>query len=140
MLDLTSFRSAVTQLKTSLGYVNSKSAKDDLALGEQFRAASIQAFEFTYELSWKMLKRHLEMTEANPALIDELSFQDLIRIGNERGLLLSNWEIWKIYRTARGTTSHTYNHSKAIEVAALIPNFLKEAQFLLDKLANIHNA
>ncbi len=140
MLDLSSFQSAIGQLETSLSYVNSQMAKEDVKLGEQLRAASIQAFEFTYELTWKMLKRHLEMTEANPALIDEFSFQDLIRTGNERGLLLSDWEIWKVFRTARGTTSHTYNQVKAIEVAELIPDFLKEAQFLFKKLQSTHNA
>jgi hypothetical protein len=38
-------------------------------------AAAIQAFEFTYELSWKMLKRYLERTVPNPDGIDECLLQ-----------------------------------------------------------------
>jgi hypothetical protein len=42
----------------------------DPGLREQMRNSVIQCFEFTYELSWKMLKRYLEETEANPSEID----------------------------------------------------------------------
>lgn len=54
----------------------------------QIRDRLTQRFEFTYEISHKMLKRQLEMTSAIPAGFDEMSFQDLIRSGNENGLLL----------------------------------------------------
>ena len=65
----------------------------------QIRDRLTQRFEFTYEISHKMLKRQLEMTsaissnpagmaEVIPAGFDEMSFQDLIRSGNENGLLL----------------------------------------------------
>jgi hypothetical protein len=63
-----------------------------------------------------MLKRYLEMTASNPSEIDAMSFQNLIRLGSEKGLLRSDWEQWKIYRQARGTTSHTYDEKKAQEV------------------------
>ena len=139
MLDLSSFQDAITQLETSLEYVHSPLAQNDSRLAQQLQAASIQAFEFTYELSWKLLKRHLEMTEPNPNAIDELSFQNLIRTGNEKNLLLSDWETWRNFRTARGTTSHTYNSVKATEVSRIIPQFLKEAQFLLKKLSSHHH-
>ena len=45
------------------------------------RDACIQRFEFTYELSHKMLKRFLEATSANPEAFDGMTFQDLIRAG-----------------------------------------------------------
>ena len=51
---------------------------------EFLRDAVIQRFEFTYELSHKMLKRFLESTSPSPANIDEMAFQDLIRTGNEQ--------------------------------------------------------
>jgi hypothetical protein len=60
-----------------------------------------------------MLKRYLEMTASNPSEIDAMSFQNLIRLGSEKGLLRSDWEQWKIYRQARGTTSHTYDEKKS---------------------------
>ncbi|MEO5367437.1 MAG: nucleotidyltransferase substrate binding protein [Magnetococcus sp. WYHC-3] len=99
-----------------------------------YRDGVIQRFEFTYELSHKTLKRYLEMTAANPATIDEMVFQDLIRTGNEQGLLLNDWEAWKSYRQSRTDTSHTYNEEKALRVLDRIPAFLDEARFLLEQL------
>ncbi|CDS53867.1 hypothetical protein [Polaromonas sp. CG9_12] len=42
------------------------------------RNSVIQCFDFSYELSWKMLKRYLEATQASPAALDTASFQNLI--------------------------------------------------------------
>jgi len=127
-LDLTSFEKAISRLDEALGaYANAP----DNAL---YRDATIQRFEFTYEISHKMLKRYLEAAAANPAAIDEMAFADLIRTGSEQGLLKSGWDKWRDYRKARGTTSHTYDEAKAMEVAAVIPDFLLEARFLLDEM------
>lgn len=103
-------------------------------LDDLIRDACIQRFEFTYELSHKMLKRFLEATSANPDEFDAMTFQDLIRTGNERSLLLSDWPVWKSYRSARAATSHTYDEQKAIEVLAMILPFVEEARFLRDRL------
>ena len=61
----------------------------------QIRDGLIQRFEFTYELSHKMLKRYLEMASATPEQLQSMPFADLIRTGNEQGLLLSNWPRWR---------------------------------------------
>lgn len=100
----------------------------------QIRDGLIQRFEFTYEISHKMLKRHLEATSANPAEFDGMSFQDLIRMGNERGLLLGGWPEWRNYRDMRAKTSHTYDEDIALEVVACIPGFQGEANYLNQKL------
>lgn len=81
-----------------------------------------------------MLKRHLEATEASPADLDLATFQSLIRLGNERGLLKSDWSLWKTYRQARTDSSHTYDAAKAEAVFAIAPLFLEEAQVLLRNL------
>ncbi len=47
---------------------------------------AILRFEYTYELSHKMLKRYFEMTEPNAEMIDQMLFPDLIRTASERGL------------------------------------------------------
>lgn len=100
----------------------------------QIRDGLIQRFEFTYEISHKMLKRYLEATSANPAEFDDMSFQDLIRMGNERGLLLGGWPQWRNYRDMRAKTSHTYDEDIALEVVDCIPEFQMEATFLHEKL------
>ena len=65
-----------------------------------------------------------------------LDFPDLIRTGSEQGLLQNSWDVWKSYRKARGTTSHTFNEEKAREVLAVVPDFLNEARYLFSQLQN----
>lgn len=96
--------------------------------------ACIQRFEYTYELSHKLLKRYLELTEPSGVVIDEMSFPTLIRTGFERGLLQASWDVWRNYRHARNLTSHTYDEKKAMAVFAVIPDFIHEATFLLGRL------
>lgn len=100
----------------------------------QIRDGLIQRFEFTYEISHKILKRYLEYTAANPAEIDLMTFQDLIRTANEQGLLLGDWSDWKQYRDMRSRTSHTYDEAVALAVVQGIEKFLAEAVFLQNTL------
>lgn len=133
-LDFSPLGNAIAQLDKSLAYAHSPAALADPGLREQLRNSVIQCFEFTYELSWKMLKRYLEETEANPVEIDIGTFQNLIRLGNERALLRSDWYQWKTYRQARTDSSHTYDAAKAEAVFAVASDFLAEARALLDEL------
>ena len=100
----------------------------------QIRDGLIQRFEFSYEISHKMLKRHLEAVSPTPEQFDAMAFADLIRSANEQGLLLGDWSSWKIYREMRSKTSHTYDEEIAIEVVHGIPAFLEEARHLLRQL------
>lgn len=90
----------------------------------------IQCFEFTYELSHKMLKRYLREISASPEKIEISTFAEQIRTGNEKGLLRSEWARWKIYRQARNDSSHTYNENKASDVYEVASEFLLEACYL----------
>ena len=96
--------------------------------------ACIQRFEYTYDLSHKMLKRYLEQVSANPLEIDKMSFQNLIRTDAEKGGLLSSYDIWAGYREARNSTSHGYDENKAAEVFKQFPAFLNETKTLLANL------
>ncbi|MEQ9107832.1 MAG: nucleotidyltransferase substrate binding protein [Limnobacter sp.] len=127
-LDLSSLQNAILRLKEGI------QRYDQDTSDTQIRDGLIQRFEFTYELSHKMLKRFLESTSPSPAEIDALAFQDLIRTGNEQGLLLSDWTVWRKYREMRSKTSHTYDESVALQVVAEIPAFLNEAQYLVQQL------
>jgi nucleotidyltransferase substrate binding protein (TIGR01987 family) len=100
----------------------------------QVRDGLIQRFEFTYELSHKILKRYLEATSPTPDQYDAMPFQDLIRSGNERGLLLGDWSAWKMYRTMRSKTSHTYGEEIALQVVENIPAFIREAEYLREEV------
>ena len=100
----------------------------------QIRDGLIQRFEFTYDLSHKMLRRTLETAAANPEEVDRMSFPTLIRTASEQGLLRGDWTSWRAYREMRNITSHTYDETKALQVASAIPEFLEEARELLMRL------
>lgn len=133
-IDFSSLGSAISQLEKSLQYAGSPMAQSDPGLFEQLRNSVIQCFEFTYELSHKMLKRYLEETAASPEEIDLSTFQNLIRTGNEKGILRSDWSRWKEYRQARTDSSHTYDEDRAEVVYKIAPDFLREAKFLFQQL------
>ena len=129
-LDLSSFTKALASLQKAYD-AKCKDPKNEFLLD-----TCIQRFEYSYELSHKMLKRYLELTEPTSIVIDEMSFPDLIRTGYERGLLLHSWDIWLEYRNARNMTSHTYDEKKAMAVFNIIDRFSKDASHLLHKLSS----
>lgn len=131
-LDLSSLREALTALETSLRYLRSDLAADP-GLADQFRAASIQAFEFTYELAFKFMKRQLEEIVAVPASIDEMTFMQVVRAAAEAGLL-SDVSRFREYREARNITSHSYDRTKAERIASELPRFAADVADLLARL------
>ena len=100
----------------------------------QVRDGLVQRFEFKSDLGHKILKRYLEYTSANPEQVDEMTFQELIRTGNEQGLLLGDWPDWRGFRDMSGSTSYTYNEDGALEVVAGIPRFVEEVTNQRNKL------
>ncbi len=126
--DITPFEQAIQRLEEGL----ERYRKDTNDF--QIRDGLIQRFEFTYELGCKTLKRNLEYMTANPAVVDQMTFQDQIRTANEQGLLLGVWPEWRDYRKMRGMTSHTYSEAIAVIVVEAIPRFLEEAAYLRDRL------
>ena len=126
MIDLSSLTRALATLDEALA-AHALAPEDKL-----IRDACIQRFEYSYELSHKMLRRFLEATE--PGGISELSFPKLIRLGYARGLLSETWDAWSDFRDARNATSHAYDEGKAREVAAKIPAFAKAARFLAQQI------
>ncbi len=133
-LDFSPLKNAITQLEKSLKFATSPQAQSNPELFEQLRNSVIQCFEFTYELSHKMLKRYLKERSASPDDIELGTFADLIRTGNEQKLLRSDWARWKVYRQARTDSSHTYDEEKAIVVYQIAPEFLEEAKYLYQQL------
>jgi nucleotidyltransferase substrate binding protein (TIGR01987 family) len=127
-LDVTSLGNAVRRLRE--GLERYKREPTD----EQIRNGLIQRFEFTYELTHKMLKRYLKETAASPDDIDRLPFADLVRSANAQGLLRSDWPVWRRFREMRVRTSHTYDAKVASQVASAIPEFLEEAEHFYAEL------
>src|SRR5262249_14180679 len=103
-------------------------------MDEQLRDGLIHRFEFTYELSHKMLTRYLKETAASPDEVDRMPLPGLIRTGTARGWLRSDWPAWRQFREMRTRTSHTYDAKVAEQVASTIPAFVEEAEHLCAEL------
>ncbi len=127
-LDLTPLARTIQQFRTALAEHGQEPGRTLL------RDGLIQRFEFTYSLAERMVRRHLELASGDAEEIDRMSFPTLIRTASERGLLLHGWDHWEAYRRARNKTSHTYNEDVALEVVAMLPAFLIEAEHLLAQL------
>jgi nucleotidyltransferase substrate binding protein (TIGR01987 family) len=130
-LDLSALRRASEALHKSYGFMKSDLARD-VALYEQFRAASIQAFEFTYEVAFKMLKRRLELTVTSSE-IDQMTYMQVIRSAAEAGLI-TDVARFRDYREKRNITSQSYNSEKAETIVSILAAFTEDIRFLLSQL------
>lgn len=86
-------------------------------LSELEEQGLIQAFEFTHELSWLLLKDFL----ADQGVSGISGSRDAVREAVVRCLLPAGTEpIWMAMIRSRNLTSHTYNPELAHEIAELI--------------------
>ncbi|MDD3729767.1 MAG: HI0074 family nucleotidyltransferase substrate-binding subunit, partial [Endomicrobiaceae bacterium] len=127
-LDLTSFISAITSFKEAIDKYNEDTTNSFV------RDSVIQRFEYTYSLALKMIKRYLETNTLTQDEVDSFSFNDMIRVANENGLLLTDLEFWNKYREKRNITSHTYDVQKAKEVISVVNDFYKDVDYLLKQI------
>ncbi len=102
-------------------------------LREPFRAAAIQAFVFTHEMAYKLLKRQLEQIVADPISLDRMSWMDVVRSGAEAGLI-PDVARFRTYLENRDIASHAYDQAKAERIEAVLPDFRDDVRFLLDEL------
>ena len=131
MLDLRSLKKAVEALKLAFEIYDQNPLAEYLPEKVVLRDGVIQRFEFTFELSWKMLKRYLE--EFGLEKVDGLNNRDLFRVGFEQGLL-DDPEAWFHYLKMRNQSSHIYDAGKAAAVFASARQFQQAAQELLNRL------
>ncbi|MBP7515252.1 MAG: nucleotidyltransferase substrate binding protein [Flavobacteriales bacterium] len=125
-LDLTSFHRAVGQLEQAYA----QKPANELA-----RDGCIQRFEYTFELAWKMLRRHFALEDAEAA--DRMTKKDLFREAAKQGLITDPLP-WFGFLEARNTTSHVYDSDKAEQVYGQGALFTPEARKLLNELLDRH--
>ncbi|MCS6774068.1 MAG: HI0074 family nucleotidyltransferase substrate-binding subunit [Anaerolineae bacterium] len=131
-LSVESLQRAVAALEEALDvYHREQNANASMQTLRLLRDAAIQRFEFTFELAWKTLKRYLERYSLEQ--VDRLTNRQLFRVGHEQGLLRDS-ATWLLYLQRRNETSRIYNEAAAVQVFAVIPEFLNDARFLLSRL------
>ena len=92
------------------------------------RDATIQRFEFTFELFWKLLQTILAKNG-----IEAYGPKNAIREAGKLGIL-DNVEEWLEFLTARNLASHTYNEKLAKDVYKEAKLFLESLGKVLDKI------
>ena len=97
------------------------------------RDSVIQRYEYTYELSWKMIERFL-LEIFN---IREKTFGGKLKEALRNGLV-DNIESWVVFREVRNYTSHSYNEQVAIWTYGKAAEFLPIAQKLILVLQSLN--
>jgi nucleotidyltransferase substrate binding protein (TIGR01987 family) len=107
-------------------------------LSELERQGLIQAFEFTQELSWKVMKDYF-LEQGNT---DITGAKDAFRVAFQVGLI-EDGEHWMNMIKSRNLSSHTYNENIAEEIIAQIVKFyyvlLKDFEIMMENKIKVDN-
>jgi nucleotidyltransferase substrate binding protein (TIGR01987 family) len=76
----------------------------------------IQAFEFTHELSWNVMKDYLNDQDGGLSLGGS---KDATRLAFARGLI-SNGEVWMEMIKNRNLSLHTYDHQTVLSIVSRV--------------------
>lgn len=132
-LDFTALEKSINRLGEVLERF-SREKNDDVV-----RDSVIQRFEFTYSLTLKTLRKYFIERAFIVDDVNNLSFNEMIRIASRLKLINSDLEKWTQYRTMRNLTSHTYDEEIALKVISIVPDFYNEIKFMLAKLKDSDN-
>lgn len=103
-------------------------------LNELEEQGMIQAFEYTFELAWNLIKDYYEFQGAS----NIQGSRDAFRLAYNRGLI-SDGDTWMKMIESRTRTSHTYNEETADEIAqAVLQQYYQLFLNLLNTMGEIN--
>lgn len=130
-LDLTLLKSSLSTLKESYNDLNLQQSE---RIKTYVKDSCVKRFEYTYETAKKImnkfLKKEYDKTES------ELSINNIFREMYGLGLI-QNFENWVNYREKRNFTSHEYNIALTYSIIDVIPNFIKDTEYLIENLEQV---
>jgi nucleotidyltransferase substrate binding protein (TIGR01987 family) len=91
----------------------------------------VKRFEYTLETAIKTMKKFLK--EIYFADEKDLTVNNIFRL-MEGYEFISSWQEWKNYYQSRNDTAHEYNIQKSRELLKLIPKYIEDVTFLVQKL------
>ena len=103
----------------------------DSPLVEYIEDSCIKRFEYTLETAWKLVKKVLIQKYGKTE--QELSMNNIFRFMQGYGYA-EDWERWRNYYQKRNETAQEYNLVKSRALLILIPDFIKDIEFLTAKL------
>lgn len=130
-LDLTVLKNSFTTL---VECYNDFSAQSNEKLKTYIKDSCIKRFEYTYESAKKIMNKYLkkEYDKDEKDLTINNIFREMYNLG-----LIENFENWVLYREKINTTSHEYNLEKTYSIIEIVPEFIKDVEFLINNLEKI---
>ncbi len=104
---------------------------------EYIADSCVKRFEYTLETAWKLAKRIFIQKYAKTE--QELTLNNIFRYMQSYGWT-QNWENWKNYYTKRNNVAHEYNLAKSRVLLEIIPDFIKDVDYFINKLSEDENA
>lgn len=134
MIEITNLENAYSALKEC--YKDYEKNQTSVFL-EYIEDSCVKRFEYTLETAWKLVKKILIKKYGKTDA--ELTMNNIFRFMQGYGYA-EDWERWKNYYEKRNNTAHEYNLVKARTLIDLVPEFLKDTEFLISKLKETENA
>lgn len=126
---------AVTKIKEDFGVDTNGNIRNNALIDEIIKEGIIQRFEYTHELSWKVMKDFLE----DVGEVKMYGSKDATKEAFAAELIM-NGEVWMDMIKSRNKTSHTYDEEIAAEIFKnIITRYHSEFLTFRDKMESLHN-
>lgn len=109
-LNVDKLKYKLEDLKRAFGKLKDSAEQDPMS-NDLVLDATIQRFEFTYELSWKLMKAVLEFNGNLDAASPRKAIKEAYKTG-----LITNGDIWLEMLQDRSRASHTYDEATAMQI------------------------
>ena len=125
----------IQNLKESLSTLQESQTKYDENqvpdLESIFADSCVKRFEYTLETAIKLMRKVLKNEYAKDET--DLTINNIFRMMNSYGFIRS-WTAWKDYYQQRNNTVHEYDIKKSRDLLRIIPAFIDDCEFLVQKL------
>lgn len=101
----------------------------DSGLQDIYLDLIVKRFEFTFEMSWKAIKRTLSMMGIEDVRSPRACFKEAFAQA-----LLIDQVIWLDMIEMRNLSSHTYDESEMLQLKDKLPSYIEAFQYLLNQL------
>lgn len=107
------YKAALARLTEAIDQIKERKLQleEDEYLEDALQESLIQRYEYTFELSWKVMKDFLSQEGGFKLMGARDSIREAFKAE-----LLDDGEIWMDMLSARNTSSHVYNESKIIKI------------------------
>ena len=127
-ISIENLKSALDTLKTSMRKLEENKSCDFVDMLED---SCIKRFEYTLEIARKTMKRVLKNIYAKTE--EELTVNNTFRF-MQGYKFIPNWENWRTYYERRNNTAHEYNLEKSRKLLEIMPLFIEDVEYLVNKL------